>query len=161
MNRMVYDWAPSSRMPAGVDPQITGELLERVQEQNGGIITPHAVVDAARPTSSPIHSAFEWDDWRAGELYRQEQARGLIRSVRVLVNVQNAETQPVRAFLNVKMTEQGSGYVAVREALTTPAYRDQILVDALAELKAWQARYKQLNELAGIFEAIEQMKLAA
>jgi hypothetical protein len=40
-----------------------------------GRITAHAVLDAARPESSPIHDCFDWDDSEAAEKWRLEQAR--------------------------------------------------------------------------------------
>lgn len=150
-----FEWVPGSRAPEGIDADSVGRALEKIGRQNDGVIKPFAVVEAARPEKSPLHDCFEWDDNKAAEQFRIEQARGLIRSIRVIVKVSNAETVPVRAFLHVKETECGGGYVEIRTVMRTPAFQQQVLESALSELKAWQARYRQLSELVTVFTAIE------
>ena len=51
-----------------VDAQVFGETVETLASD--GTVTPPRVVEAARPESSPIHDAFEWDDVVAGEAWR-------------------------------------------------------------------------------------------
>lgn len=48
-----------------------------------GEITPDDVVVAATPEDSPIHGLFLWDNEVAGQRYRLDQARDLIRRVKV------------------------------------------------------------------------------
>lgn len=48
-------------------------------------IDPAKVVDSARPVDSPIHDQFEWDDHAAAQAHRLDQAKGLLRSLRVVV----------------------------------------------------------------------------
>lgn len=50
-----------------------------------GEVKPQELVDTARPTSSPIHDAFEWDDSIAGEKYRLIQADTWIRNVTIII----------------------------------------------------------------------------
>ena len=57
--------------------------LEEIRDGNGGHLTPAAVVDASRSANAPLHNEFEWNDGIAAELHRQEQARNLIRSIRI------------------------------------------------------------------------------
>ena len=59
-------------------------VVGRLFEQNGEV-TASALVEEARPKTSPIHSAFEWDNVKAGEQYRLWQARQWIRRVDVIV----------------------------------------------------------------------------
>jgi len=79
------------------------KVLEHLLEQNGEI-TPSALVAEARPETSPIHTAFEWDDVKAGDQYRLWQARQWIRRVEVIIedrperlihvpNIQNAASE--------------------------------------------------------------------
>lgn len=46
-------------------------------------VTPGAVVKAAKPPSSPLHPAFEWNDSTAANNYRLHQAASLIKTVHV------------------------------------------------------------------------------
>jgi hypothetical protein len=62
--------------------------LESIRLANGGQLSPKVVVDAARPHNSILHNYFEWDDDVAGELYREAQARKLIKIIRIEVSVE-------------------------------------------------------------------------
>src|ERR1700726_327140 len=55
------------------------------------------VVEAARSSNSPIRRFFEWDDVRAGHLYRLSQADEMIGSIRVRYTADNRE-YATRAF---------------------------------------------------------------
>lgn len=57
-----------------------------------GRIESKALVDAARPETSPAHNAFEWDDAVAAEEHRLQQARRWIRIVKIEVG---GEMQPL------------------------------------------------------------------
>ena len=65
-------------------------LKEAVQEvvnqiyQQSGEISPSTLVAKAKPKSSPIHNAFEWDDTKAGDEWRLLQARQWIRRVEII-----------------------------------------------------------------------------
>ena len=65
------------------NPDVVARL--KALQDASGIITPDAVVADAEDEASPLHSYFEWDDSVAGMKYRIEQARTLIRSVRVVL----------------------------------------------------------------------------
>ena len=66
-------------------------IKQAVQETVNGIyreqgeVKPSVLVDSARPETSPIHDAFEWNDAKAGEEYRLIQARQWIRRVEIVV----------------------------------------------------------------------------
>lgn len=55
--------------------EITG-----IYKKNGSV-TPEAVLEKARGENTALHSAFEWDNEKAGHLYRLVQARTLIRRI--------------------------------------------------------------------------------
>ena len=89
--KTTYAWTP--RAHVGVPADVAGRELSRMAK--GGEITARAVLDAARPEESPLHPAFEWDDAVAAELHREEQARLMLRSIRI---VRDAEQEPERVF---------------------------------------------------------------
>ena len=66
------------------------QVVSELYNANGSV-TPSALLEAARNEESPAHAAFEWDDTKAGHLYRLVQARTLIRKVHVII-----EDQPQR-----------------------------------------------------------------
>lgn len=84
----------------------------------GGRLTPDAVVADAADPNSPLHDAFEWDDSKAAQAYRIEQARVLIRSVEVTIRT---DVTILRAPFYVRDPQAGDneqGYVPVASLRT-------------------------------------------
>lgn len=83
MTSPTYSFRNGSRVRGGVDPQTVGQELQRIRDAHDGITPKLLVSEAANPTS-PIHPCFTWDDTEAADRWRQEEARYLVKSVRVL-----------------------------------------------------------------------------
>jgi hypothetical protein len=79
-----------TELELGVDAQTAGEELDRIRKEHG-TLEPGTVVDESRPDEAPLHPAFEWHDPKAAELYREHQAKDLIKRVRVVVQPRNPE----------------------------------------------------------------------
>jgi hypothetical protein len=62
------------------------EVSECLRElfSSSGTLTPASLVEVAAAPEHLLHDRFEWDNTLAGHQYRLVQARGLIRSVRVV-----------------------------------------------------------------------------
>jgi hypothetical protein len=91
------------------------ERLERIRRREKGILTPDAVVNDARDTSSPLHGYFTWDDTEAAKQFRLDQARTLIRNIKVEVIT---TTNRVAAPFYVRDPQRSSdeqGYRAIAE----------------------------------------------
>lgn len=156
----VYQWKPKSQV--AVEAQAAGERLETIRLRNRGSLTPAMVVKDARSEKSPLHPAFEWDDRRAAEKYRLDQASYIIRSIAVVVrNGDSEEPKVTRAFVSVTDEDDERQYTSVSVALTDPVLRAQVLEQATRELAAFEAKYSELEELAPVFEAFAQVMVAA
>jgi hypothetical protein len=155
MPRVIYGWRSGARI--NIDAQKAGEALEKLQKRKNGLLEPGDIVDAARDEGSILHAHFQWDDAAAAELYREDQARDLVRSLTVDVSRSNLEERPVRAFVNVE-TGGERGYVSTVTAMSSDDLRKQVLEKAFAELEAWRARHAELSELARIFSAIDETR---
>lgn len=151
---MVYKWKDGSRfrLPA----QVVGEELERIGAANDGQVAPAEVVEAARPEEAPLHVCFEWDDEVAAELYREDQARAIIRSV-VFVERIGEDDPPrvVQAYVHVDTCGGDACYLPTAIVMSDAELRDQVLADALALLRGVQRRFEHLGELREVFDAIE------
>jgi len=150
---MVYHWKPFSGLRANA--QAVGEALEQTREENG-VLTPAVVVVAAWPIDSPLHPCFEWDDALAATRYREDQARYVLRHIAVEMEV-NSEMKTLRAFVNVSQ-DGDTAYTSLAVAMSDKALREQVVQRAWRELGAWRDRYREYDELAGVFSAMEKAR---
>lgn len=151
---VTYRWAKGSHF--SVDAQVAGEALEVIREKNDGDLTADTVVDAARRKRSPLHKEFEWDDEAAAEEFRKEQARDLIRHIKVVyMETGDKDEQTIRAYVKLGNDEPYEPTISV---LQDPAKAARLLSRARAEMQSWIARYEALEELSGVI-AIARSRL--
>lgn len=141
--------------------QALGCEIEAMLEE-GVSITPEAMVERATPSSSSIHSLFEWEEKKAAHLYRVEQAGSYIRHL-CLVTQKGEESFLIRAHLSVRGEREGERepeYRPVLEVTQTPSMRSQILMEALQEIRTWRVKYERLGltELKALYDAIDHYK---
>jgi hypothetical protein len=116
------------------------------------------MVDEARPSSSPLHPMFEWNDWTAAEAYRREQARHHIRELRIVPD--EAGEEPLQAFVHVIRVESDGvveGYRLTSLVVESQGEYEQVLTEAKAGLVSWQRRYRHLSELREVFGVIARV----
>lgn len=132
-----------------------GERIELLTRMNGAKpVTPDLVVEDARHPDSPLHDAFEWDDGVAAEKYRLWQARVLLNRLQVVV--ENEEPHEVRGFFNVTDSKGFRGYVPYQSLMENESYHQQVVADALRQVKLWSRKYKEYQELNRIHRAVQE-----
>lgn len=135
------------------------EALKAIARRDGGLLRPAAVVEDARPEDSPLHGAFEWDDGKAAEQYRLEQAQHLIRSFKVEIESENGEAVKVPVFVNLSTDRTGptaeNPYRLVEAVAKKPDLMAVAVADALGQLAALRDRYAHLKELADVWAAVD------
>jgi len=148
---MVYRYKTGyfNKVPA----QVAGEEIHRLYEE--GKSKPKDIVDASRPEDAPLHPAFEWNDSVAAELFRQEQARNLVRQIVTLEQTESEEPVYVRAFFKIDTEE--STYEPTIVIMNDAEKRKQLLAIAKKELKQFKAKYSTLVELASVFKEIDKV----
>lgn len=144
---MVYKWKPGSIHK--VDAEVAGSVCEQLEQQ--GNLSAKSLLEASRPEDAPLHNEFEWDNEKAAEKYREEQARGIIRNLTVVID----NSEPVRKFFNVSVKSEKQ-YTRIETILETADMRASLLSQALSELENFRKKYSQLEELAEIFKAMEK-----
>lgn len=132
------------------DPQVIGDALSKISDKAGGKLTPSAVVDAARDKKSALHPFFEWDDVTAAEAYRLDQARSLIRVVRV--EDETASEGSSRAYLSIG-SDDGIAYRPLEVVKRSADLQLALMAQADKELAAFQRRYGSLKEVCSDVEA--------
>lgn len=138
------------------DPQVIGEALERISRATDGRLTPAAVVDAARDQQNPLHVHFEWDDSKAAETYRLDQAQNLTRIIRV--SDDKTEDGTTRAWRSIK-DEGGTAYRHITEIRSSLDLQMALYKQLDRDLEAIQRRAR---EIADVCDLVTQarMKLA-
>ena len=134
-----------------VSAQVVGDLIDELSSK-GTEVTPELLVELSRDPSSPTHDEFEWDDSVAAEKYRTEQARLLIAHIRVVKEDEQEDEYKVRAF--VSAPGRNSVYVPLQSALSNDEYREHLLKQAKADSEIFLAKYRRLEELAEITQAM-------
>lgn len=133
--------------------QLHEQLLE-IRAARGRLL-PSDVVDVARDPASPLHSRFEWRNDIAGELYRREQARELIRSVKIVYSESpEGEERSVRGWSALPDAPDHRGYVPTEEALQDPFTAKLLLRQAERELKAFKKKYGHLAEFHALVNSV-------
>lgn len=66
------------------------KVVQEILEKNGSV-TSSGLVASARPKTSPAHAGFTWDDKKAAEGYRLNEARRWIRVVMVKTDSESQE----------------------------------------------------------------------
>ena len=135
--------------------------LQSVKKAAGGLLSPSDVVDRAVPEDNPLHKNFTWDDTKAGRLYRESQARLVVRSIEVVMKPSSGVlSRPIRAFVSVSTSATKETtkkvYVTIDEALSDPIMRDEVLARAIREALSFRKKYAELSELSIVFTAIDK-----
>ena len=136
--------------PALKDPQIVGDKLQELRDQNNGL-TASIVIEEAKHKTSVLHGAFEWDDSKAAHQWRLHSARHLMRSVEIVSTSAEGDIRNLPAFVFVK-TDSGPHYETLARVLSDEELRTQVLNKALKEFEQWQQRYKEYEEFLSVFE---------
>lgn len=91
------------------------EVKERLLEIHAArnTITPEIVVDDAKDPESVLHEHFEWDDSVAGHQWRLEQARTLIRSVRIVVEYEERSVSCPVFVRDPQVSSSEQGYTTI------------------------------------------------
>lgn len=143
-----YNW--SSGFGASMDIKKVISELNDIQSREGEV-TPEAIVKEARKTHSELHNYFEWNNTKAADKYRLQQAAELIQRIEVKV-IKDGEAKTIRAF---EIVNRGFGEKAYAPFdLTNGLLRSKEM--ALTSLKAALYRVNQHSEFSSAIPSINR-----
>ena len=119
-----------------------------------GECKPEEIVEYAKHTDTELHKCFEWDDTKAAERWRVQQARIICNSLTVVV--ETITHDPIA----VKVIEHDKDEKVYRPIVATVRNEDQyaqLLRSAKEELAAFKRRYQNIKELSAIIGQIEEV----
>lgn len=123
--------------------------LARLAKAGRGILTPDAVVEAASDPGSPLHDYFEWDDTEAARKYRLDQARTLIRVVRVDVQTTTHAISTVAYVRDPALNNVQQGYLHIEDVRTDAEKAAAVM---WREIMAADAVMKRVEEISQALE---------
>lgn len=128
--------------------QIYGERLNYIASNNKGKITPILIVEDGKNKSSPLNNYFEWDNKKASDQFRLQQARNLINHIVEVVVIEGKPSKQ-RSFFSVTNGKGKNIYVDIKTAVTTKSYRLQVLNQLIRILE-------NATELMKLFRSYEK-----
>lgn len=136
------------------------EELEHIRMGNGGMLRAADVVAFARDPKTSLHNRFEWDDTKAAQQHRLWQARELIRVVVKTQPIGGDATTRVYVSLDDDRRNDGGGYRTLDDVMRSDVMRQSLLHQAHADMVRFEAKYRQLAELAWVIEAMRSAREA-
>lgn len=146
---MIYKWKAGSHIKASATA--AGEVFEELERTVG--LTPANLVEASKPKSAPLHGAFEWNNTKAAEKYREYQAGHLIRCIAIVHEQEEAEPVTIRAY---HPTADGV-YENISVIVNDEEKMEALLQRALRELGWFKAKYESLSQLTPVMDAIDEV----
>lgn len=120
----------------------------------GDSFSPEAIVEAAKDEDSELHKCFEWDDTKAAQEYRKHQARVIVASL--VIRTETTDNEPV-AVRVISSTGVRNEYKPTVKLIEVEQDYADLLARAKRELQAIRIKYKVVEELREIFEAIDEL----
>jgi hypothetical protein len=129
--------------------------LGRIYKKNK-ILTVNNVLREAKNKKNPLHDFYEWNDTSAAKKWREHQTRILINTVEIIVeNKKIAKYEMIKVEVNNQGCKVIKGYKDYYDIISNQQYKTQIIMQAIAELKCWQAKYENYqNEFRPVFKII-------
>ena len=134
--------------------QEASAVINEIAARNGGTVTPAEVVKAARSKDSPLHPYFTWDVKEAAQLRWLDEARALIRRVRVEVTVQDVTLQAIAYARDPRSDKQESRYVSTVEARSDEDLAREIVVNEFSRAAAHLRRAHHMARVLGMTEEL-------
>ena len=76
-----YEWRIGS-FAKDIDPDLAVAELERIENVYGAL-TPENILEASKTEGAYLHKLFTWDDQKAANLYRLQQARQILNNIEI------------------------------------------------------------------------------
>ena len=156
---MEIRWKQGSAFKAA--PDVAYKEIEKLRKENDGRVAAEDVVEAAKAKRNPLHNDFEWDDKVAAQEQRLATARYIMRSfVVVRQDIKTDRPQRVYAVTKVPQVKQGRArhvYQSMDDILKDKDLRAELLSRALRDLIRVRNQYRDLQELAIVMRAIDEV----
>lgn len=156
-----FEVRPGFRISA-IAARDVGAVIVSLAES--GRYSPKALVESARNKRSPAHKHFEWNNTKAGEAWRIEQAKLYQRAIEYEVIIERTRQKPIsvkmRCAYPVRDAAGERAYESGGAVATSKDFLAQLSERAIANLESWREQYEGLRKLArlqGVFREIDRL----
>ena len=125
---------------AKVDAETAGQICEELMRD--GRLNAQELINISRNQDSPMHNCFLWDNRKASEKWRCQQAKVLISALRVITD---EDKTPRKQFYNLS-----KNYESVDVLLAFD--RESLLQAARKDFEIFAKKYESLAEWAEVIE---------
>lgn len=139
--------------------RIRAQALAKI-EQDKGRLTPEDVVEAAQAESHELHDCFTWDDTECGKLYRLDQARGLIREVKVQIVSRDIVMVAPFYVSDPNPNRQINGYVQLAPLRRKKDDARRIINDEIGRIEGALTRARAVAAVLGLEDDLDAMVVA-
>ena len=136
--------------------RIRAKALLDLERANRRLI-PEDVVKAAESPTHVLHDAFEWDNSIAGHNWRLEQARVLIREVKVTTVIEDRIVVSPMYVSDVDPNRAQNGYVALSVASKLRDDSRRVLLDEFARIESSVKRAQAVAAVLGVGGDLDRM----
>jgi DNA-binding NarL/FixJ family response regulator len=137
------------------------QAMRAFSEKHGGRFTAEMLVEEARANpTGPFYKYFEWDIAKAAWNYWVDQARALIRSIRVDIVIEDKEYRLAEFVHDPEVKRGHQGYVAVRKLRQEPANAESVILNEFSMAAAFLDRARGLSAYLGVEKPTERAQEA-
>jgi len=162
MSTSKCSWREGARVKATA--AVAWRELERIKKSNDGRLKAKDIVQNSKPKEAPLHNEFEWNTQKAAQKYREEQARYVVRVLRVEQEVpaddkeKGGETIVVTTRAYVQVDEDGErSYTTMAHAMSDAELRHQVLYKAHKALINAKREIAEISELSGALDKLDEV----
>lgn len=121
-----------------------------IERENGGRLTPDAVIADARDKDSPLHMLFEWNVKKAAMRHWIDRAREIITSVQVMTRTDRTVVTSVYYVRDPHANFSGQGYVSIDTLRTDQDMAREAICNEFSRVGAMLHRARSLALALGI-----------
>lgn len=130
--------------------------ISRIYKENGGI-TPDLVIKAASDPKNVLHHLFEWDDTKAGNAFRVDQARQIITSVKINIVTESRTISAVSYVRDPRLPSDQQGYISVDKLKTDKDLAKDSIKYEFQRAYAHLHRAKTHAEILGMEDQVSEL----
>lgn len=121
-----------------------------------GRLTPAGVVEAARPTRSPLHPFFTWDEHAAAAKWREQEARIVIRTYEVTI-VTTPFVVKVPMYVRDPSAAPEQGYISTGKLRTDEDLAHEVLCTEFERILGCLRRVKAIAHFVGLQKEVANL----